>query len=164
MKTSLESLKGREFGFTLVEMMIVVCIIGMMGAIAIPELRKARITAQSTAVINDFRILADAFNQYSIEHGTYPSQAWPAGTLPSGMEPYLDSVQDDWYAPPHCGGYWRWYGTWNSGKYTTLEIWDMPSRQVAERVDEGMDDGNSGSGKLYVQADQIWYFLEKHED
>ena len=56
-------------GFTLVEIMIVVAIIGLLAAIAIPNFVKARDTAQANACINNMRQIESAKEQYALEKG-----------------------------------------------------------------------------------------------
>lgn len=56
-------------GFTLVEIMIVVVIIGLLAAMAIPAFQKVRTSSQDKAVINNARQLASAADQYFLENG-----------------------------------------------------------------------------------------------
>ncbi len=66
-------------GFTLVEIMIVVVIIGLLASMAIPAFHKIRVASQDKAVLNNARQLAAAADQYMMEHGV-------------GFVPYTDLV------------------------------------------------------------------------
>jgi len=55
-------------GFTLVEIMIVVAIIALLAAIAVPNFMRARKRSQATKILEDLRILSSAASQYAIDH------------------------------------------------------------------------------------------------
>jgi len=76
---------NRKGGFTLVEIMIVVAIIGLLAAIAIPNFVRARQTAQKNACLNNLRIIDAAKQQWALEQG---QQGTATATSP-GIVPYL---------------------------------------------------------------------------
>ena len=76
---------SRKAGFTLVEIMIVVAIIGLLAAIAIPNFVKARTTSQQNACINNLRQIDGAIQQWALEFKKDPTAAV---TIPD-VTPYL---------------------------------------------------------------------------
>jgi prepilin-type N-terminal cleavage/methylation domain-containing protein len=63
----LNKLNKRRGGFTLVEIMIVVAIIALLAAIAVPGFLRARKRSQATKILNDLRMIDAAVDQYAIE-------------------------------------------------------------------------------------------------
>ena len=61
------SLNHRRAGFTLVEIMIVVAIIALLAAIAVPGFLRARKRSQASRILNDLRMIDSAVDQYAIE-------------------------------------------------------------------------------------------------
>ena len=64
----LRKLHTRRGGFTLVEIMIVVAIIALLAAIAVPNFLRARKRSQATRILEDLRIIDSAIDQYAIEN------------------------------------------------------------------------------------------------
>ncbi|MFC1514770.1 type IV pilin protein [Candidatus Omnitrophota bacterium] len=74
-------------GFTLVEIMIVVAIIALLAAIAIPNLLRARLNANDAASKATLQALATAFESYGAANGVYPSSI---ANLTGATPPYLN--------------------------------------------------------------------------
>jgi prepilin-type N-terminal cleavage/methylation domain-containing protein len=63
----LNVINKRRGGFTLVEIMIVVAIIALLAAIAVPGFLRARKRSQASRILNDLRMIDSALDQYAIE-------------------------------------------------------------------------------------------------
>jgi prepilin-type N-terminal cleavage/methylation domain-containing protein len=64
-----KKLQTKHAGFTLVEIMIVVAIIALLAAIAVPGFLRARKRSQASKILNDLRMIDGAVDQYAIETG-----------------------------------------------------------------------------------------------
>ena len=64
-----KKLQTKHAGFTLVEIMIVVAIIALLAAIAVPGFLRARKRSQASKILNDLRLIDGAVDQYAIETG-----------------------------------------------------------------------------------------------
>jgi prepilin-type N-terminal cleavage/methylation domain-containing protein len=69
---------SRRKGFTLVEIMIVVAIIALLAAIALPGFLRARKRSQASRILNDLRLIDSAIDQYAIENNKKSND--PVGT------------------------------------------------------------------------------------
>ncbi|MEP7014208.1 MAG: prepilin-type N-terminal cleavage/methylation domain-containing protein [Verrucomicrobiota bacterium] len=77
----LQNINKRRGAFTLVEIMIVVAIIALLAAIAVPGFLRARKRSQATRILNDLRMIDSAVDQYAIESNrstgfTVPFSEW----------------------------------------------------------------------------------------
>ncbi len=80
--------KKAPAAFTLVEMMIVVAIIGLLAAIAFPNIVRARTRSQTNACINNLRQIDDASQQWALEN----NQLANATILFPDIQPYLKNL------------------------------------------------------------------------
>ena len=77
----------KQKGFTLIELLIVVAIIGIIAAIAIPNLLNAINRGRQKRTMADMRSIATALESYSVDFNFYPKVA---ATLVNSWQPYLE--------------------------------------------------------------------------
>jgi prepilin-type N-terminal cleavage/methylation domain-containing protein len=110
---------SNQAGFTLVEIMIVVAIIGLLAAIAIPNFVRARSTSQTNSCINNLRQIDGAVQQWALENQQL-STATPAQT---SLTPYLGRGSNGQW--PTCPA---------NGSYTINNVSTPPTCNIAGHV------------------------------
>jgi len=147
-------------GFTLVEIMVVVVIIGLLAALAIPAFQRVRRRSQNSTVLNDFRVFAQAFETYATQNGAWPVNSGP-GVVPAGMSGTFKT--DVWQATTPIGGQWNYDDSLSGFSFTagiSITNFTCDDAQLAE-IDAMIDDGNLATGQFQkVGPVRVTYILQ----
>jgi len=139
--------------------MVVVVIIGLLAALAIPAFQRVRRASENSRVANDFRVFAQAFETYAAENGGWPPNIGP-GQVPIGMAGTFKA--DVWQAPSAIGGTWNWdknIAGFAAG--ISISNFTCDDAQLAE-IDAKLDDGDLTTGHFQkVQANRVMMILEQ---
>ena len=146
-------------GFTLVEIMIVVVIIGLLAALAIPAFQRVRQASENSRIVNDYRIFAQAFEVYTAENGTWPANVG-AGVVPPGMSGTFKT--DVWQGVTAIGGRWNWdKGIFGITAGISISGFTCDDIQLAA-IDAKIDDGDLTTGNFQkVSSNRVMLILER---
>lgn len=149
-------------GFTLVEIMIVVVIIGLLASMAIPAFQKVRQNSRHAALANDLRTFAQAFETYSHENGSWPADVG-IGVLPNEMANNNSSIDATAFAATTpIGGRYDWdYNIF--GYVAAVSVTDaaITSAQLLD-FDTSFDDGNLATGDFRGNTGRYSYIIQEN--
>lgn len=114
----------RSRGFTLIEVMVVMVILGILAAIIVPKIMNRPDQARIVAAKNDIRSIMSALKLYRLDNGVYPTTQQGLAALvakpdtdpvPSDWHPYLSRLpRDPWGRP---------YQYLNPGLHGSVDVW-----------------------------------------
>ncbi len=145
-------------GFTLIEIMIVVFILGILALIALPAFNSARANARTTSFASDIRTLTYAAECYGMETGLW-APATSAGAFPAEFEGYIS--QKMYEADTSLGGGWKIVfdgGDFYSGVGVANPTY--PAEHF-EMVDKVVDDGDLSTGQFIASGDGYYFIIEE---
>jgi prepilin-type N-terminal cleavage/methylation domain-containing protein len=136
---------AKQAGFTLVEIMIVVVILGLLASMAVGTIGRVRERTENTTVFNDLRTFASAFEQYSLELGSWPPDG-DAGVVPPAMAGRINEAA--WTRGTPGGGRYDWENG-GVGIRAGISLFGCNySDDRLRRIDVLIDDGNLSTGKF----------------
>ncbi len=149
-------------GFTLVEIMIVVVIVGVLAALALPSIQLVRENSRNSAVMNDLRVFANAFTAYHLESGEWPEDRMP-GIFPPEMDGWLSDNRFNRETP--LGGLYDWDPASSGSKpadataVVTVRGYTVPHSQIVRLLDR-YDDGSADTGRIRSSEGNLFYIIE----
>jgi len=154
----------RHRAFTLVEISVVVTLLGLLIAMALPAYRHVTLRSKAAAVVNDIRVFATAFQTYSTQNGGWPASA-AAGVIPPEI---AGAISGNFTMPTAIGGHYKWdYNSTAAGFHITASITIVTTSDSAlttdvemlEMVDQIYDDGNTSTGNVQITATNDLVFI-----
>jgi prepilin-type N-terminal cleavage/methylation domain-containing protein len=164
---------SRESGFTIVELLIVIVVIGILAALVLTSFSQVKKRAQVVAIADGLEKVNKSMKSWAISEGysTWPIQPIASGGTPlvqlivdqPGLHDYLQDVPQvdglglqDWFydndgdVKPECG---------SSYNGVNIVIRFLPDASVGQEVDSILDDGNVNCGKVRYADQRIFYSL-----
>lgn len=141
-------------GFTLLEVMVVVTVVGTLGSVVLPLAKRAANSARASAVANDLRLLASTMSAIAQQAGRFPKDTGRRKMPPAAAG---HAKGDVWTNPTPIGGYYNWESGRNirGTKIKAGIAINSQKRQKVTRdrtlllaVDRLIDDGNLNGGNF----------------
>ena len=147
----------RRSAFTLVEIMVVVVIIGLLAALALPAFQRVRLNAISKRYLNDARQVRDAAERYAMEHGNFPPNG--IGGLHANLRGYVpDSIFNATTTP--LGGVWDWdYQQDGFTASISVYLFTASDAQLLD-IDRTIDDGNLTTGLFRKIGSKVIFIIQ----
>ena len=124
-------MRNKEKGFSLIELLIVVAIILIIAAIAIPNLLRSKMAANEASAVGSLRTLNTSSVEYSTEYGGYPGTLAVLGPIASGgtaSSTLADMIDSVLVTGSKSGYSFTWSaGTVSNGNYLNYSITAQPT-------------------------------------
>jgi len=137
--------------------MVVVVIIGLLAAIALPAMARVKRNSQNARVASDLRTFAQGFETYALKHGAWPPDGTPR-VLPTGMS---GEIKDSaWAQDTAVGGQWDWdYQQFGITAGISIYQPTADAEQMRE-IDARIDDGDLATGNFRARSNGYIYILQ----
>ena len=134
-----------EAGFTLLELLVAVAIIGILAAISVPFYNDYKVRAKVASTASDLRGFSAGFWAYATDNEDFPNDT--NLVLPPGMDRFISPAA--WDRGPAIGGQYNWEGP-SFYPYAGISIMNPPSNDILQALDRALDDGDLSQGRFRI--------------
>lgn len=148
-------------GFTLLEMLLAVSIIGMLAVVLIPTFNLAMRSRQNALCANKLRMAVEAFELYAADEGAFPPSGQPGVIPPLMADYYFPYFKIDWWGnTTELGGNWSWNIDLD-GIHASVSI-NAPTALQPQMtdLDRLIDDGNLATGRFRQVGTKYNFIIE----
>ena len=148
-------------GFSLIELVIVVLILGIVAAVTVPRMSNVASDAETAALARDLRVLGDHAQVLYAKNGHWPNTLFST-QIPNGFEAQL---QDGSFSGRPLDGVWAWFGSnppfghVGPGIFMWGTMTDDRLSRV-QKIDQSLDDGVLETGSVRMTKRSSMYILQ----
>ncbi len=148
MKQARMASRGHRNGFTLIELMVVLVVIGVLTAVAIPTLASNIDRARMAAAVSQMKSFADGIHSFAILNGAYPGDNHEA--VPAGTDGYINGTA--FLEPTPLGGRYN-FDYFSGGDYVGISIssFNFP-QETRERLDAYVDGEVNLASGIFIDS------------
>ena len=151
----LPRIKSAPNGFSLIEVMVVVVIIGLLAVIAIPTFLLAQEQSYASRIANDLRTFSAEFEIYRMQYGVWPEDC-QQGEVPSELSKELQKFGQ----PAITKDTWDWENH-AVGVVAGISLYGKNGEEsVMIRVDEIIDDGQLSTGRFIENGERYTWIMD----
>ena len=151
--------RHRRMGFTLLEILIVVVILGILAGLTVPQFVNAAQESTETSFVTSIKTLARQIDLFELENGFYPEDA-SSGVIPAGFDDYITNF--NWSQTP-IGGVWdtefESFGIISAVGVHFDGTGETRDDDYMLNIDAMMDDGDLTTGAFQRLAGDRYYWI-----
>ena len=161
--------RSARSGFTLIEIMVVVTIVGILASLAVPAFSKARQQTRVTLMVNIMKQVETAVNEYYFQENRWPRNQRNRDPFPADIEDRLSPQYAD--ATPIKGRFRLRVRSANNIRNAEIILMirsDGRNNRITatdyelQEIDRLLDDGDTSTGRFrIINQNRIWYTIKE---